>query len=265
MTDHELYEVLCTLAATRQLTAAEKANFDEHCLDCPACRDQLRDLFSVGLQLQLDSANHSTCVSMPSGSLERFRARAIREGITPHSASARRSPSYALASVTAVFVIVATLAFMPHRRRDAGSFAVPTAAPFPSRQILSGSVTERTFIPRPSTAIHTQRVRNHLVPHTDAGVNDASLTAHRFPQAIAANYPFFGQQSATKPSVTGYPALSQSQMPRLDLFRNLDHSSDGNLAGTATPDRTIDIAATGNVFDFTANIRQLHFQLPTAQ
>jgi hypothetical protein len=265
MTDHELYEVLCTLAATGQLAAPEKANFDEHCLHCPACRDQLQDLIYVGVQLQLDAAIHTTSASLPAGSLERFCARAIREGIAPSAASVRPSPSYALASAAAVLVIVAALVFMPHGRKAAESFAVSTAAPIPTRQSFSASVTRRALIPQPSKAVHAHFVRHDIVPHTDIGVNDASLTARRFPQAITTSYPFFGPQSATKSSLTGYPALSRSQISRLDLFRNLDHSNGRKPAGIATPDRPIDIASTGNVFDFAANIRQLHFQLPTAQ
>jgi hypothetical protein len=265
MTDHELYEVLCTLAATGQLAASEKANFDEHCLNCRACRDQLQDQISIGVRLQLDEAIHATSSSMPAGSLERFRARAIREGIAPRSAPARPSFSYTLASTAAVFVIVAALVFMSHGRRAAESFAVSTATPTPPHQSFSASVTRRTLSPQPSKALHTHFVRHDIVSHTDIVVNDASLTAQRFPQAISASYPFFGPQSATRSSLTGYPALSRSQMSRLDLFRNFDHTNGRNPAGIATSDRPIDIASTGNVFDFAANIRQLHFQLPTAQ
>jgi hypothetical protein len=265
MTDHELYEVLCTLAATGQLAASEKADFDEHCLNCRACRDQLQDLISIGVQLQFDEAIHATSPSMPAGSLERFLVRAIREGIAPRSTPARPSSWHALASAAAVFVIVAALVFMPHGRKAADSFAVSTAAPIPTHQSFSASVARRTLIPQRSKAARAHFVRHDIVPDTDIGVNDASLTAQRFPQAISASYPFFGQQSATKSSLTGYPPLSRWQISRLDLFRNLDHTNDRKPAGIATPDRPIDIASTGNVFDFAANIRQLHFQLPTAQ
>jgi hypothetical protein len=265
MNDHELYEVLCTLAATGQLTASEKANFDEHCLNCRACRDQFQDLISIGMRLQFDEAIHTTSVSMPTGSLERFRARAIREGIAPRSTPVRPSPSHALASAAAVLVIVATLVFMPHGRKAAESFTASTTSPIPTQQSFPASVTRRTLTPQPSKALHAHFVRHDIVPNTDIEVNDASLTAQRFPQAISVSYPFFGPQSATKSSPTGYPALSRSQISRLDLFRNPDHPNGRNPAGIATPDHPIDIASTGNVFDFAANIRQLHFQLPTAQ
>ena len=265
MTDHESYEVLCALAATGQLDACEKPNFDEHCLHCSACRDQLQDLVSIGLQLQLDAALHAISASMPTGSLERFRARAIREGIAPRSAPARPSASYALASAAAFFVIVASLVFMPHGRKAAEHFAVSNAAPIPSRQSLSASVNRRTLMPRPSKVVHAHFMRHRLLRRADTGVNDASLTSQRFPQAITASYPYFGMKVATEVSVTGYPALGRSQISHLDLFSTLGDSTTRNAAGKDTPARPIDIASTGKVFDFAAQIRQLHFQLPTAQ
>jgi hypothetical protein len=265
MNDHELYEVLCTLAATGQLAAPEKPNFEEHCLHCPVCRDQLHDLISIGVRLQFEAAIHPASASMPSGAVERFRARAIREGIAPRSTPTKPSPSYTLASAVAVFVIVAALVLMPHGPKAAESFAISTAAPILTRQGLSASVTGPTLISHPSKATHTKFVRQRLVPHTNVGMNDASLAAQRFPRAITANYPFFGQQSTTEPSVAEFPALSRSQVSRLDLFRNLDDSNNRKAAGVAAPDRSIVIAATRNTFDFPANIPQLHFQLPTAQ
>lgn len=265
MTDHELYEVLCALEATGQLAAPEKADFDEHCLHCPACRDQLQDLISIGAQLQLDAATHAASASLPAGSLERFRARAIREGIAPRAAPAKPSPSHALVSAAAAFVILATLVFMPHGPRSAESLAVSTAAPISARQSLAAPVIGQTLMPQRSKAVHAHFIRHGLVPHTVIGVEDASLTAQRFSQAITTSYPLFGPQSATKSSLTGYPTLSRSQISSLDLFRNLNYTNDRNAAGTARPDRTVDIASAGSVFDFAANIRELHFQLPTAQ
>ena len=81
MNDHNVYAVLCTLAATGQLSTSERADFDEHCLHCAACRDQRQELICIGMQLQLDGAAHATSGPMPIGSLERFCARVVREGI----------------------------------------------------------------------------------------------------------------------------------------------------------------------------------------
>lgn len=265
MTDHEPYEVLCALAATGQLAAPEKADFDEHCIQCPACRFQLQDLISIGLQLQLDAAIHAIAAHMSAGSLERFRARAIREGIALRSAPARPSSSYALASAAAIFVIVAALVFMPGRRKAPESLAMSAAAPIPTQQSFPASVTRRKSTPHLSKAIHAHFVRHRFVPHTDIGVNEANLTTQQFPQGITASYSFFGPESATMSLPTVYPAFNRSQISHLALFPKLNDSSTTNLASIGTSNRPIDIASNGRIFDFATNIRQVYFQLPTAQ
>jgi hypothetical protein len=265
MTDHEPYEVLCALAATGQLVGPEKANFDDHCIQCRACRHQLQDLISIGLQLQESAAIHAISAPMAAGSLERFRARAIREGIALRSAPARPSTSYALASAAAVFVIVAALVFVPGRRKAPESLAMSAAAPIPIRQSLPASVTRRKSTAQPSKAIHAHFVRHRFVSRTDTAVNEARLTTQQFPRVITASYPLFGPASATKPLATAYSELSRSQIPHFALFPKLDDSSATNLASIGTSNRPVDIALTGRVFDFATNIRQIYFQLPTAQ
>jgi hypothetical protein len=263
MTDHEPYDVLCALAATGQLVGPEKANFDDHCIQCPACRRQVQDLISIGSQLQEDAAIHAISAPMAAGSLERFRTRAIREGIALRSAPGRPSTSYALAA--AVFVIVAALVFLPGRRKAPESLAMSAATPIPIRQSLPASVTRRKPSSRPSKAIHAHLVRDRFVPHASTGVNEARLTTQQFPRVITASYPLFGPASATKPLPTGYPGLSRSQIPHFALFPKLHDSSATNLASIGTSNRPVDIASTGRVFDFATNIRQIYFQLPTAQ
>jgi hypothetical protein len=263
MTDHEPYEVLCALAATAQLGGPEKDNFDDHCIQCPACRRQLQDLISIGLQLQEDAAIHAVSAPMAAGSLERFRSRALREGIALRSAPALPSSSYALAA--AVFVIVAALVFISGRRKAPESLAMSAATPISIRQNLPASVTRRKPTSQPSRAIHTHFARHRFVPHTDTGVNEARLTTQQFPRMITASYPLFGPASTTKPLATGYPELSRSPIPHFALFPKLDDSSATNLASIGSSNRPIDIASTGRVFDFATNIRQIYFQLPTAQ
>jgi hypothetical protein len=262
MSDHELYDVLCAIAATGQLGVDERADFDEHCLHCQACRDQLRELTSIGMQLQLDSAIHTTEASLPEGALERFRSRAIREGIAPRSAPER--PSYALASASVVFVLISALIFT-HGRKNAERFTVSNVPPVIARQGLSEPVTGATRLGRSQEPARTHWRRREPVARTYTGIHDASATAPRFLRAISVSYPFFGSQSVTRPTSLDYPALSRSQMSRLNLFRSLDPSQSRIRAGIATPDRPIDIASNGAVFGFAVNIRQLHFQLPTAQ
>lgn len=265
MTDHEPYEVLCALAATGQLVGPEKANFDDHCIHCTACRRQLQDLTSIGLQLQEDAAIHAISAPMPAGSLDRFRSRAIREGIELRSAPGRASTSYALASAAAVFFIVAALVSMPGRRKAPQSMATSAAAPISIPQSLPASVTRRKPTSQTSKAIHAHFMRHRFVPHADTGVNEARLTTQQFPRVITASYPLFGPASATKPSPIGYPEFSRSQISPFALFPKLDDPSATNLASIGTSNRPIDIASAGRVFDFATNIRRIYFQLPTAQ
>jgi hypothetical protein len=264
MTGHEPYEIVCALAASGQLTARERARFDVHCTQCPACRRQLEDLISIGLQLQLDAAIHATSAPMSAGALERFRARAMREGIALRSAPARPSPLYALATAACVLVIVAALVSMPGRRKASENPATFAAVQIPIPQSLPGPDTTRKSVPQPPKAIHSHLMRCRFVRHTDvdAGVNEAGLAAQQFPHVITASYPFFGTESTAKSLPAAYPALSRSQISHLNLFPALNDSS---AANTERSNRTIDIASTGKIFDFAANIRQIRFQLPTVQ
>lgn len=265
MTNHEPYEVLCALSATGQLTGPEKANFDDHCMQCSACRRQLQDLSSIGLQLQLEAAIHASPAAMSAGALERFRARAIHEGIMLHSPTARWSPLYALAAAAVVLVILAALISVPTSRKAPERLATSAAAPIPIRQGFSPSVTEPTLTPRYSKAIHAHFVRHRFAPHADMGPNEPRLTTQQFPQVLMANYSFFERESATKPLPTGYPALSRSQMSHLNLFPELNDSGITNGANIGKSNPAIDVASVGKIFDFAANIRQIHFQLPTTQ
>jgi hypothetical protein len=265
MTDHEQYEVLCALAATGQLHTSEKANFDEHFLDCPACRDQLHDLSSVDVRLQFNAALNPIAASMPAGSVERFRARAIQEGVLPRAAPARPSRSYALASAAALFVILSSLVVMPHARKGAESFSIPAAASMSAPQTFPASVNQATLLPRASQVAHTLVVRHHVLRHANTGVHESTQAEQRFLQTIPSRYPFFGPQTATNSARASYPALNRSQISHLDLFRDLDDARDRNTEGMPSTGHPIDMASARNAFDFAANIRQLHFQLPIAQ
>jgi len=264
MTDHEPYEVLCALAATGQLVGSERANFDDHCIQCAACCRQLQDLMSIGLRLQEDSVLRALSAPMSAGSLERFRTRAIREGIALRSSQGQPSTSYVLAAA-AVFVIVAALIFIPCRRKVPESLPVSAATPIPIRQSLPASTTRQKSASQLSKAIHAHPVRHTLVRHTNIGANEARLTTQRFPRVMTASYPLFEPASATKPLPIGYPELSRSQISDLALFSKLDDSSTTNLASKGTSNRPIDIASTGRVFDFATNIRQIYFHLPTTR
>jgi hypothetical protein len=266
MKDHQPYEDLCALAATGQLTASEQVYFEDHCIQCSACRSQLQDLLSIGLHLQMDAARYTISTPMPAGSLEKFRARAIREGIPLRPAPSLLSPSCALLSAAAVFLVVVVLAFTSARRRAPETLAITTAvAPIHTPQSLPASVTTSRSTPQPAKAIQAHFARHRSVPHTDTNVHEAGLTAHQFPHVITANYSFLGSESARNLAATVYPALGRSQISYPALFPKWNGSSTSNLAFTGASNRPIDLALTGKVFDFAANIRPINFQRPIAQ
>jgi hypothetical protein len=265
MTDHEQYEVLCALAATGQLQPPDQASFDEHFLDCPACRDRLHDLTSVSVRLQFEAAKHPTAASMPAGSVERFRARVTQEGLMAHRAPPKQSTSYALASAASLFVILSVLISMPHGRKAAESFSISANVSIPLPQNVSASVNRATILSRASRVPHPPVVRRHIVRQADIAEDASTQAAQRFLQTIPSQYPFFGPQSAMNSARATYPAFNRSQISHLDLFRDLDVAQDRNSEGLTSTGRPVDIASARNAFDFAADIRQLHFQLPTAQ
>jgi hypothetical protein len=264
MTDHESYEILCAMAAAGLLTTPETLDLDEHLVHCRDCRNRLRDLTSIAMRLQLEAATHPIAASLPRGSVERFRARALREGMRPRPQPARLSTSYALASVALFFLILSSLMGMPHARNLAERAATSGPTPSPT-QSLPVSVIAPKVLPRPSKVTHALFVRHDLVRHTDAGTEDTTQAAQRFLRTLPPRYPFFGPPSATKSPHNSYPSLSESQISRLDLFRDIRDAQDRNAENVASPAHPINIASAGSTFNFSTDIRQLHFQLPTAQ
>jgi len=265
MTNHEPFEILCALAVTGQLPASEKATFDEHCLQCPACRRQVLDLISVGSQLQFHAALHAISSPMPEGALERFRARAVHEGIALRSGPARSSSLYALATAAAVFIIVTTLVLMPGTRKAPERLATSSVAPMSARQTLPAAVAKRKPAPRTSKAIHAQLVRHRFVPHTDTAMDEAVLTPPRFPREITVSYSFLGSEGKRKSLAGRYPVLSPSQISHFALFPKATDSGTTNVASIGTFNRSFDVALIGKIFDFATNSRPGYFQLPTAQ
>lgn len=49
--NHAHFEMLCALAASRQLTSAELAEFHEHSERCSSCRDRLAEMTQLGAWL----------------------------------------------------------------------------------------------------------------------------------------------------------------------------------------------------------------------
>jgi hypothetical protein len=161
--------------------------------------------------------------------------------------------------------MIASLFLVPHGRKAAEGSVVAREVPVTSRPSLAASVNREMLMTSRLKVIPTRFVRHGKTRVAGAEVSDASLTAQSFPMMIGDSYPYFEPEIATKIKGPNYPVLSGSQISRLSLFRTLSESAGRDAVGAAPHTRPVDIASTGSVFDFTAQIRQLHFQLPTAQ
>jgi hypothetical protein len=264
MTDHESYERLCTLAATGQLTAFEQTKFDEHCNQCTACRHQLEDLTFIGSQLHLDAAMHVHSGPMAAGSLERFRARAIQEGIALRSAPAGPLPHYKMA-MAAAFLFIAALVFAPKARRAPQNQAISAVVPYRIHQSFSESTATSKPSPRTTKVFHARIVQHKFISRADQAVNEPHLGARQFPQVIAASNSFFRLEGPANSSPNSYPELRRSHTFHLALFPQLTDSSTMSLASIGGFNRPADNPLTGKSFDFTTNIRQIYFQPPIVQ
>ena len=78
---HRQYEVACALAASGQLSDEEFAEFARHLDRCSDCRGRLAELALVSSGITLVRAAKIPRPGAPKGMLERFIARAAREGI----------------------------------------------------------------------------------------------------------------------------------------------------------------------------------------
>jgi hypothetical protein len=118
-TNHVDFEVLCALAASGDLTKAERARLSDHVQQCVLCHNRLSDMRQLGIQLFLAQALKSPTRRLPRGMQERFSARAISEGI-PLSSRSQGVGLNALGLVTALLVVLlmvaATLRDGPFRR-----------------------------------------------------------------------------------------------------------------------------------------------------
>jgi hypothetical protein len=265
MTDHEHYEMLCALAATGQLDALEETEFEAHRLDCAECCDRLEELVCLGAALQLREALRAMPTKMPQGAVERFQARALHEGITTHAVPERGFAFHARVPAAALFVVVLTLGFVLQGRRVIERNFASEGVSMADRPSVVANEDQRPVLQRPARVIRTRLPRHRRPGVSKAQDKETSATVQRFPQLIAASYLYFSPQVETKMPEPQYPALSGPQISRLDPFRPLRETAARDGFDAAAYGRPMDIASTGKVFDFAAEIHQLHFQLPTVQ
>jgi hypothetical protein len=110
--NHTHFESLCALAASGQLTKVELAELHEHSEECPICSDQITELAQVSAGLFCAHVGKQPRGRMPNGMLERFIARANREGVPldPRAKGTVLSgPALTAAFVFALFLVSLTL------------------------------------------------------------------------------------------------------------------------------------------------------------
>ena len=107
---HIHFEFLCTLAPIGQLLQQEQAELRNHARHCPECAHRLAELVDLGGQILLAEALHDCPSRAPSGALERFQARALREGIPLHHAPPRSPLTHTLGLVAVVLIAALTIA-----------------------------------------------------------------------------------------------------------------------------------------------------------
>ena len=108
-TNHVDFEVLCALAASGDLTKAERARLSDHVQQCVLCHNRLLEMRQLGIRLFLAQALKTPTRRLPRGMQERFSARAISEGI-PLSSRSQGVGFSALGLVTALLVVLLMVA-----------------------------------------------------------------------------------------------------------------------------------------------------------
>ena len=108
-TNHVDFEVLCALAASGDLTKAERARLSDHVQQCVLCYNRLFEMRQLGIQLFLAQALKTPTRRLPRGMQERFSARAISEGI-PLSSRSQGVGFSPLGLVTALLVVLLMVA-----------------------------------------------------------------------------------------------------------------------------------------------------------
>lgn len=108
-TNHTYFEVMCSLAASGQLTKTEQAELREHSEDCVLCRDRLVEMRRLGFQLFLARAFKTPSKRLPNGMKQRFAARAISEGV-PLSSPSPGTGFSALGMVTVLLLVLLLVA-----------------------------------------------------------------------------------------------------------------------------------------------------------
>ena len=171
-TNHVDFEVLCALAASGDLSKAERARLSDHVQQCVLCHNRLLEMRQLGIQLFLAHALKTPTRRLPRGMQERFSARAISEGI-PLSSRSQGVGFSALSLVTALLVVLlmvaATLRDGPFRRSVAETDVADTPH---ASQVLKQETSSPEGVSK-----HSRRVRMRRGGHRPSSALFADLSA----------------------------------------------------------------------------------------
>jgi hypothetical protein len=114
-TRHRRYEILCLLSSSGQLSEPQLEKLRVHALDCSACWARIRSATALDANLHIAGlAGKRHRCNGPEGMVDRFTARAIREGIPLPNRSSRPLAHNRLGILASV-VAVSILAFIASR------------------------------------------------------------------------------------------------------------------------------------------------------
>ncbi len=190
--NHVHFEVLCTLAASGQLTQIELAELREHEMTCGACGRRMAELIELRAHLLLAHAMTHPGRRPPGGMKDRFIARAICEGI-PLSTRSSTINARMLGCAAAIILGVLSIAVV-HKR----GFAPETStginshlllaihaknnshAETGSSNLLRSSVPQRDNVLLRDKAGFARRRHGHRVVQTTELLASATRLSHRF-------------------------------------------------------------------------------------
>jgi hypothetical protein len=155
---HLQFEIDCALAASGQLGDQEFAEFTNHLHGCGLCQNRLGEMALVGSQLAL--ARRSS-VAIPANSkdrLERFTARAAREGIQlrPPKKSAPMQHLAGVSSLALLSALLVTVTWTAVHNTSRANSTSRTAGPELSRAVPGAEETTRP-IHAPETPVKASR------------------------------------------------------------------------------------------------------------
>ena len=288
MIDHELYRELGALAASGQLESEELDLLLNHCQTCAACRQAVASFAQVSARLFIAPRVHTASSGQR---LDRFKARAVREGV---ALGGEALPVWKPLLAAALVLFAVSFTTLLKRTRASSVHFAQTAEPQPAQDRRPGpSKALAVFVAqaqaRPLVPTSTRRD-----PHGNAGARKTALRSKALPRSIAKEQILVAEQPAQP--VFNLPRILATEIQADYLVPSHIAGGDAHARGSflsvrlpgsalvnftfprqidaAMALRSVSLAAGGRPsaldlssrhYDFSANIRLLHFQIPTAQ